>query len=357
MANILVTGAGGFIGHHLVRHLVKLGHRVIGADLKWPDFSVPTTDKFVEGDFRYGPEAQRIFDLYPDIDHVYHLAADMGGIGWITTHHAEILRNNLLIDLNMIEAARQSEVKKFLFSSSACVYPEYRQSHPHAASLKESEVYPAQPEAAYGWEKLTTEKLCEHYQKDYGLETRITRFHNVYGPEETWQGGREKAPAALSRKIALAKIRGEKEIEVWGDGEQRRSFIYVSDVCKGLVALMESDYSGPVNIGNDETVSINVLAAILMDVAGYQVKIKHIEGPQGVRGRNSDNTLARKVLPNWKPEIVLFEGLRETYNWIESQVKASKIALIGDRDPTPDEIKRGLELEPLAQECLARNRK
>lgn len=224
----------------------------------------------------------------------------------------------------MIEAAKNAEVKKFLFSSSACVYPEYNQQAPDAAPLKESEVYPALPEAAYGWGKLTTEKLCEHYQKDYGLETRVTRFHNVYGPEETWDGGREKAPAALSRKIALAKAEGNHEIEVWGDGLARRSFVYVSDVVRGLEALMASDYRGAVNIGNDYTVSVDELATMLMEIAGYPVTLKHVAGAQGVRGRNSDNTLARKVLPNWKPEISLREGLTATYKWIERQVYDSK---------------------------------
>lgn len=253
----------------------------------------------------------------------------MGGIGWIATHHAEILRNNLLIDVNVIEAARLAGVKKFLYSSSACVYPEYNQTDPDAPPLKEHEVFPALPEAAYGWEKLTTEKLCEHYRKDYGLDTRITRFHNVYGPEETWQGGREKAPAALSRKIAIAKMRGDKEIELWGDGVQRRSFIYVSDVVSGLIALMNSDFQTAVNIGNDYTVSINELAKMLMEIAEYPVTIKHVDGALGVRGRNSDNTLARKVLPNWKPEISLKDGLTTVYKWIESQVLAEKHSAVG----------------------------
>lgn len=329
MSTILVTGAGGFIGHHLVEYLKRLGHFVRGVDVKTPEFSDSHADQFYFSDLRGASNCRAV--LLPPIDaegtefeYVYHLAADMGGIGWISTHHAEILHNSLLIDLNMIEAARQAKVKKFLFSSSACVYPEYLQDHPHAASLREEDIYPAAPEAAYGWGKLTTEKLLEHYQKDYGFETRRTRFHNVYGPEETWDGGREKAPAALSRKIALAKLRGEKEIEMWGDGEQRRSFIYVSDVCKGLVALMDSDYRGAVNIGNDYTVSINELAAILMKIAEYPVKVKHVPGALGVRGRNSNNSLARRVLPNWKPEVDLLEGLRNTYQWIEQQVKVSQ---------------------------------
>jgi GDP-D-mannose 3',5'-epimerase len=319
---ILVTGAGGFIGHHLVKHLVEEGHEVRAVDIKSPEFSANN----VAQDYDYTCDLRDPVNCefaVNGIDEVYHLAADMGGIGWITTHHAEILHNSLLIDLNMIEAAKNAKVKRFLFSSSACVYPEYNQTEADAAPLKEHEVYPALPEAAYGWGKLTTEKLCEHYMKDYGLETRRTRFHNVYGPEETWQGGREKAPAALSRKIALAKIEGRDEIEVWGDGLQRRSFIYVTDVVAGLVALMESDFTGAVNIGNDTTVSINELAEMLMEIAGYPVKLKHIEGPQGVRGRNSDNTLARKVLPMWQPKVSLHEGLTTTYKWIEKQVYAT----------------------------------
>lgn len=319
--NILVTGGGGFIGHWLVRDLVKQGHHVRAVDIKEPEFSPnEATDYNYHCDLR---DRDLCREAVYGMDLVYHLAADMGGIGWITTHHAEILHNSLLIDLNMIEASRRAKVSKFLFSSSACVYPEYDQETPDAAPLKEHEVYPALPEAAYGWGKLTTEKLCEHYMKDYGLETRRTRFHNVYGPEETWDGGREKAPAAISRKIAFAKLRGENEIEVWGDGLARRSFIHVSDVVKGLQNLMASDYSGAVNIGNDYTVSVDELARMLMNSAHYQVRIKHIEGAQGVRGRNSDNTLARKVLPNWKPEVGLREGLSETYQWIEKQVMKS----------------------------------
>jgi GDP-D-mannose 3',5'-epimerase len=319
MSTILVTGAGGFIGHHLVSHLVGLGHKVRGVDIKKPDFAPTVAQQFWKVDLRDPGEARL---SVRDMEYVYHLAADMGGIGWISTHHAEILGNSLQIDLNMLNAAR-GRVKRFLFSSSACVYPEYNQQQTDAISLKESEIFPAQPEAAYGWGKLTTELLCEHFQKDYGLNTRRTRFHNVYGPEETWQGGREKAPAALSRKIALAKSAGENFIEVWGDGEQRRSFIYVSDVVKGLVALMESEYSGAVNIGNDYTVSINELAALLMRIANYPCEIRHVDGALGVRGRNSDNTLARSVLPNWKPEVSLEDGLRVTYHWIEKQVEAA----------------------------------
>ena len=320
MSNILVTGAGGFIGHWLVQHLVERGHHVRAVDIKAPEFSTSVASEYDYcSDLRSFENCEA---AVRDMDEVYHLAADMGGIGWITTHHAEILHNSLLIDLNMIEAAKNAKVRRFLFSSSACVYPEYNQQEPDAAPLKEAEVYPALPEAAYGWGKLTTEKLCEHYQKDYGLETRRTRFHNVYGPEETWEGGREKAPAALSRKIAYAKAEGAKEIEVWGDGQARRSFIYVTDVVKGLVALMDSKYGGAVNIGNDYTVSVDELATMLMEIAEYPVSFKHIAGAQGVRGRNSDNTLARQVLPGWRPEVPLKEGLTTVYRWIERQVNA-----------------------------------
>ena len=317
-----VTGAGGFIGHHLVTHLKGLGHWVRGVDIKEPEYTEPDADEFFELDLR----DRCLADVaVANVDRVFHLAADMGGIGWISTHHGEIMSNSMLIDLNTIMAARDAKVKRLLFSSSACVYPEYNQQTVDAAPLKESEVYPALPEAAYGWGKLTTEKLCEHFQKDYGIETRVTRFHNVYGPEETWDGGREKAPAALSRKIAMAKLRGEHEIEMWGDGHQRRSFIYVTDVVKGLCKLMDSEYSGAVNIGNDYTVSINELAHILSEIAEWPITIKHVPGHLGVRGRNSDNTLAREVLKGWVPEVGLREGLTTVYKWIEQQVEVREL--------------------------------
>jgi GDP-D-mannose 3',5'-epimerase len=320
MSKILVTGASGFIGHWLVKQLVEDGHFVRAVDIKRPEYS----STVVAEEFDYGCDLrvrQNCMDAVRGMDEVYHLAADMGGIGWITTHHAEILCNSLRIDTNMVDCARLAGIKKFLFSSSACVYPEYNQETPDAPPLKECDVYPALPENAYGWGKLTTEKLLEHYRNDYGLNTRVTRFHNVYGPEETWDGGREKAPAALARKIALAKMRGENEIQVWGDGKRRRSFVYVTDVVKGLSALMASDYQEPVNIGNDYTVSINELAQLLMDAAEYPVNIKHVQGALGVQGRNSDNTLAHQVLPNWRPTVPIREGLNIVYKWVEKQVR------------------------------------
>ena len=312
---ICILGAGGFIGHHLLRHLRGLGHQVRGVDIKAPEFS-PIESDFEILDLR---EQGAAVEAIAGFDRVYHLAADMGGIGWISTHHAEILSNSLQIDLNVLRAARDLHIPRLLFTSSACVYPEYNQLTPDAAGLKESEVYPAQPEAAYGWGKLTTEKLCQHFREDYGLETRISRFHNVYGPEETWEGGREKAPAAISRKIAYAKMTGQSEIEIWGDGLQRRSFIYVTDVVKALVALMESDYNGAVNIGNDYTVSVNELTEMLAKIAGWIGTIKHVSGHLGVRGRNSDNTLAKEII-KITPQVGLEEGLTNTYNWIEQQV-------------------------------------
>lgn len=315
--NVLCTGSGGFVGHHLANHLVNLGHYVRGVDVRKSVYGPCYAQEFSILDLR--SEANAV-SAVEGMEYVYHLAADMGGIGYITSHRAEILRNNLLIDLSVLEAARLGRVKRLLFSSSACVYPQYRQAEADAAPLKESEVWPADPEESYGWEKLTTEKLCVSYREDWGLDTRIVRFHNVYGPEEAWCGGREKAPAALARKIAIAKLKGEASIEMWGDGEQRRSFIYISDITEGLVRLMNSDYPGPLNLGSDHTVSINELAEVLMEIAGVRLKVKHIEGPQGVRGRNSDNTLCREKL-NWEPKVRLEDGLRIMYEWVESQVK------------------------------------
>jgi nucleoside-diphosphate-sugar epimerase len=254
------------------------------------------------------------------MDQVYSLAADMGGMGFISSHHAQILHSNSLINLLSLEAARENGVKRYLYTSSACVYPEYRQTDVNVTPLKEEDAYPAQPQDAYGWEKLITERLCLHYRDDYGLQTRIVRFHNIFGPFGTWEGGREKAPAALCRKIAVAKLTGNPVVEIWGDGEQTRSFCYVDDCVTGLYKLMQSDYGEPLNLGQDRLVTINQLADIIAEIAKVDIIKKHVPGPQGVRGRNSDNTRLRQVL-KWEPEISLEEGLAHTYVWIEAHVQ------------------------------------
>jgi nucleoside-diphosphate-sugar epimerase len=314
---ILVTGAGGFIGHHLVTYLKKQGYWVRGVDVKYPEYTRTDADEFAQVDLRHWDHAQRVTQ---DIDEAYLLAADMGGMGFISTHHAQILHNNALINLHMLEAARLQQVQRLLYTSSACVYPEYRQGEAEVTPLKEEEAYPAQPQDAYGWEKLLTERLCLHYAQDYGLDTRIVRFHNIFGPLGTWDGGREKAPAALCRKVAYAKLTGQPEVEIWGDGEQTRSFCYIDDCVVGISKLMRSDYCEPLNLGQDRLVTINQLADMVAAIAGITITKKHVPGPQGVRGRNSDNTRLREVL-QWEPEITLEEGLSRTYSWIEEQVR------------------------------------
>jgi nucleoside-diphosphate-sugar epimerase len=318
---VLVTGAGGFIGHHLVTYLKASGYWVRGADLKYPEYTPVDADEFEILDLRRWDaclEAMR-----GGIEHVYALAADMGGMGFISAHHAEILHNNALINLHTLEAARLSGVQRYLYSSSACIYPEYLQTDADVRPLREEDAYPAQPQDAYGWEKLITEKLCEYYTHDYGLETRIVRFHNIYGPNGTYDGGREKAPAALSRKIALVEDGGE--IEIWGDGEQTRSFCYIDDCVEGIYRLMRSDHREPLNLGTDRMVTINELARIIAEIAGKRVTIRHVDGPQGVRGRNSDNTRLRQVL-GWEPGIDLDVGLVPTYRWIEERVTGRAMA-------------------------------
>ena len=247
----------------------------------------------------------------------------MGGMGFISAHHAEILHNNSLINIHTLDAARENGVKRYLYSSSACVYPEFKQTNADVVPLKEEDAYPAQPQDAYGWEKLVTERLCAHYREDYGIQTRIVRFHNIFGPLGTWDGGREKAPAAMCRKIAIAKLTGNEEIEIWGDGEQTRSFCYIDDCVTGIHKLMRSDYYHPLNLGQDRMVTIDELADFVAKAAGFRVRKRHIDGPQGVRGRNSDNTRLREVL-HWQPEISLEEGLARTYRWIEAQVRQSR---------------------------------
>lgn len=317
MKKVLVTGAGGFIGHHLVSDLKRSGYWVRGVDLKYPEFSRSEADEFAILDLR---RWENCLQATRGVDQVYALAADMGGMGFISAHHGQILHNNALINIHTLEAARENGVKRYLYTSSACIYPEFKQLETNVTPLKEEDAYPAAPQDAYGWEKLVTERLCLHYREDYGLETRIVRFHNIFGPLGTWDGGREKAPAAMCRKIAVAKLTGNHEIEIWGDGEQTRSFCYIDDCVKGLFKLMQSDYSQPLNLGQDRLISINDLADMVAAVAGVRIVKKHVPGPEGVRGRNSDNTRLRKVL-GWEPEISLEEGMAHTYGWIESQVR------------------------------------
>jgi len=318
----LVTGAGGFIGSHLVTYLKKRGFWVRGVDLKYPEFSKTDADEFELLDLRRWASC---LQATRNVDQVYALAADMGGMGFISFHHAQILYNNSSINLNTLEAARINEVGRYLYTSSACIYPEFLQEETDVKPLAEEDAYPAMPQDAYGWEKLVSERLCTHYREDYGIETRIVRFHNMFGEKGTWQGGREKAPAAMCRKIAVAKLTNSPEIEIWGDGEQTRSFCHVNDCVDGIVRLMDSDFHEPLNLGQDRMVTINELVDIIEEIAGYKVKRKHIEGPQGVRGRNSDNTKLREVL-NWEPSISLEEGLKTTYDWIEKEVRKKQLA-------------------------------
>jgi nucleoside-diphosphate-sugar epimerase len=317
----LVSGAGGFIGSHLVTYLKKKGSYVRGVDVKPPEFAETDADEFEFLDLRRWENCLKATN---GVDEVYALAADMGGMGFISSHHAQILHNNSLINLHTLEAARESNVSRYFFTSSACIYPEHLQETTNVVPLKEEDAYPADPQDAYGWEKLISERLCMHYREEYGLETRTVRFHNIFGENGTWQGGREKAPAALCRKIALAKLTGEHQIEIWGDGEQTRSFCYIDDCVEGIYRLMRSDFRDPLNLGQDRMVTINQLAEIIAKIAGVSIKKNHIEGPQGVRGRNSDNTKLRQVL-DWEPSISLEEGLAKTYEWIERQVKKEHV--------------------------------
>jgi GDP-D-mannose 3',5'-epimerase len=318
MKRVCVTGAGGFIGHHLVTKLKQEGYWVRGVDLVYPEYTEVDADEFELLDLRRWDSA---LQATRGVDQVYALAADMGGMGYISTHHAEILHNNALINLHTLEAARIHGVQRYLYSSSACIYPEYRQTETDVVPLKESDAYPAQPQDAYGWEKLFTELLCSYYSGEYPIETRTVRFHNIYGPNGTYDGGREKAPAAICRKVALAEDGGS--IEIWGDGEQTRSFCYVDDCVEGIYRIMQSDYDKPLNLGTDEIVSINELADIVTGVAGKQdISLNHTPGPQGVRGRNSDNSLLRKVL-GWEPKTSLRDGLVPTYRWIEKRLSGN----------------------------------
>jgi GDP-D-mannose 3', 5'-epimerase len=314
---VLVTGAGGFIGHHLVSFLKRHGYWVRGVDIKHPEYAASEADEFQILDLR---RWSNCLEATRGIDEVYALAADMGGMGFISAHHAEILHNNILISTHTIEAARKNGAKRYLYTSSACIYPEYKQTEANVTPLKEEDAYPAQPQDAYGWEKLVTERLCAHYHEEYGMETRTVRFHNIFGPLGTWEGGREKAPAAMCRKVATAKLTGDNTVEIWGDGEQTRSFCYIDDCVEGIFRLMRSDYHEPLNLGQDRLISINQLADMVAEIAGVEINKSHIPGPQGVRGRNSDNDRLRQVL-GWEPQISLEEGMARTYAWIEEQVE------------------------------------
>lgn len=319
MSKILVTGAGGFIGHHLVKRLKADGHWVRGVDIKPCEYERSPADEFGLLDMRVPADAAA---AVAGVERVYALAADMGGMGFISKHHTKILHNNALINIHTIAAASEAGVKRYLYTSSACIYPEYRQTEVDAAPLKEADAYPAQPQDAYGWEKLFTEQLCHYYGEAGRMETRVVRFHNIFGPLGTWRGGREKVPAALCRKIARAKAQGVSEIEIWGDGEQTRSFCYISDCVEGLTRLMDSNYGKPLNLGQDRMISINQLADMIASIAGIQITKKHVAGPQGVRGRNSDNTKLKELF-GWEPGISLEEGMRTTYDWVEAQVLAN----------------------------------
>lgn len=312
----LVCGAGGFIGSHLIKRLKKEGFWVRGVDLKYPEFSETAADDFVIGDLRDPTVCRNVTDR--PFDEVYQLAADMGGAGYIFTgeHDSEVMHNSAMINLNMVDLSRKVGVKKIFYSSSACIYPEYNQMDPDNPKCSEDSAYPAQPDSEYGWEKLFSERMYLSYYRNHGLQVRIARFHNIFGPEGSWNNGREKAPAAFCRKVAEAED-GE-EIEMWGDGKQTRSFLYIDECLYGIRRLMDSDFIGPVNIGSEEMITINSLAEMIMHIAGKKLTINHIKGPLGVRGRNSDNKLIYEKL-GWRPTMSLRQGMEETYRWVKTQ--------------------------------------
>jgi GDP-D-mannose 3', 5'-epimerase len=313
---VLVTGAGGFIGHHLVTYLKERGYWVRGVDIKLPEFETSRADEFLVLDLRSAENASAACD---GMSEVYNLAANMGGIAFIERYKAVVMHDNVLINIHMLEAARLQKVQRYLYTSSACIYPGYLQKVVDVTPLKEEDAYPADPEDGYGWEKLFSERQCRHYHEEYGLETRVVRFHNIFGPLGTYEGGREKSPAAICRKVALAGQ--DDEVEVWGDGEQTRSYCYIDDCTEGLHRLMQSDYREPLNLGQDRMISINQLVDIVAAIAGKRIRKRYdLTAPQGVRGRNSDNTRLRAVL-GWQPSITLEDGLARTYRWIESELK------------------------------------
>lgn len=319
--NALVCGAGGFIGAHLVKRLKKEGYWVRGVDLKYPPYCKTYADSFVIGDLRQSGTCIKLIDRH--FDEIYQLAADMGGAGFVFSgnHDADIMHNSALINLNMADLTRHFKIGKIFYSSSACIYPAYNQLDPQNPKCSEDSAYPAQPDSEYGWEKLFSERLYLAFKRNYGANIRIARFHNIFGEEGSWKDGREKAPAAFCRKVAETPNGGE--IEMWGDGNQTRSFLYVDECLEGIRRLMESDVSEPLNIGSEEMVSINQLANMIMEIAGKKLTIKHVTGALGVRGRNSDNKLIEQKL-NWKPSTKLYNGLEKTYAWIKKQVDEQK---------------------------------
>jgi nucleoside-diphosphate-sugar epimerase len=321
MKKILVLGAGGFIGSHLVRRLKNEGHWIRAVDLKYPEFCQTAADEFIIGDLREQEVCRNI--VTEDIDEIYQLAADMGGAGYIFTgeHDADIMHNSAAINLNIVEQIISKNIKRVFYSSSACMYPAYNQEDPDNPLCSEDSAYPAAPDSEYGWEKLFSERLYLSLMKNYGVQVRVARYHNIFGPEGTWAGGREKAPAALCRKVAEA-VNGT-HIEVWGDGKQTRSFLFIDECVEATIRLMNSDFSGPVNIGSEEMVSINQLAQLVIGISGKNLSIKNIHGPEGVRGRNSDNTLIREKL-GWDYQQSLKQGIEITYKWIFKQVSENR---------------------------------
>ncbi len=317
MKKVLVCGAGGFIGSHMVTRLKKEGFWVRGVDLKYPEFSETDADDFIIGDLRDQYTCRQIVDR--KFDEVYQFAADMGGAGYVFTgeHDADVMHNSGMINLNMLDSCQKRNVKRIFYSSSACIYPGYNQMDPDNPNCAEDSAYPAEPDSDYGWEKLFSERLYLAYHRNYGMEVRIARYHNIFGPLGTWDGGKEKAPAAMCRKVAMAENGGE--IEIWGDGKQTRSFLYIDECLEGTLLLTRSDWTGPVNIGSDEIVAINQLADMAIEIAGKKLAKKHIPGPLGVRGRNSDNRLIEEKL-GWRPSRPLKEGMTNTYQWIEDQI-------------------------------------